>query len=203
MIPVDIRQGIKDALVLYYSGDADSIKDAFDQSSIARSTYYKYKSDHPDVVDEIEKDALSTAARQVDLVSRSFSNWQVMRSSEIQRMATALLSDRRLFDELQHIIFEDHRTVTINDKDKVIVNYPRDKMEAIKQLQQLARGGVLPEHFVPPQHHEERQSAGILNLGEGPSPEFSSIEVTTKDGRRLKASIDDPDIIEGEVDEEV
>jgi hypothetical protein len=199
-IPEPVRGILKQVLVLYYSGQAVSIQAAVEQvDGIGRTTFYKYKGDYPAEFEAISREAKAEAYRDRDDKQVAFDAEQFDVSVRLQRMAFDYLIDS--LPKIADIAKGEAREVKVDGKKKVIVPYPRDQNEAVKILQQLARGGVLPESapsrvsqmLGEPDEGDRESRLPVLLISDG----FTSVVAKAADGTTV--TVERGDIIEGEV----
>ena len=160
-IPDTERDAIRKALVLYYSGLA-KLADALKQTEgISKGTYYKRKADFRDEIDKIHDEAMVIALRERGDQQTAFGSEQLAASFEIQRAASQSL--RELVPELVRIARGEPRTIYDETKgaNKTLFPYARDQAEAVRILQSLAKGGVLPEGYVSPREPDAESQSNL------------------------------------------
>ena len=91
-------------------------------------------------------------------------------------------------------------------KTRTVVIYPRDKLAAIKQAQELARGGVLPEHYAAnlsaAENVDDEKALDPLTALMPVRTNFSQITATAPDGTKITATVErEGEVIEGEIEE--
>jgi hypothetical protein len=200
-IPEGIRAVLKQILVLYYTGQVTSIQDAVAQvGDLGRTTFYKYKGECPAEFEAIVREAKAEAFKAKDDKQIAFDAEQFDVSVRLQREAFAYLLDA--LPGIASIAKGEVREVKAGGKKKVIVPYPRDQNEAVKILQQLARGGVLPDSSqvtrLLDQPGDKKSETRLPALPV--SAQFTSVVARTADGTTVTVERGSGvDIIEGEV----
>ena len=157
---------IEEALVLYYTGKKRTMIDAFSSViGMSHGTYYSLKKEHPDEITDIIRSARVIAADERSDIEIAFSAEQLDVSIEVQRRAAEIIGES--LPELQRIAMAVHSTYTdtVREIEKTIAVYPRDQLGAITILQQLARGGTLPE---TPTHAPMRTGDNIVQVNVEP-----------------------------------
>jgi hypothetical protein len=201
-IPESVRTVLKQVLVLYYSGQAVSIQAAVEQvDGIGSTTFYKYRGDYPDEFEAISREAKAEAYKERDSKQVAFDAEQFDVSVQLQRMAFEYLLES--LPHIADIAQGKPRDVKSGGKKKTIVPYPRDQNEAVKILQQLARGGVLPEStpgkvagmIGEPDEGNKESKLPALPI----SAEFTSVVAKAADGTTVTVERGSGDIVEGEV----
>jgi hypothetical protein len=169
---------------------------------MGRTTFYKWKGDYPDEFDVISREAKAEAYKERDSKQVAFDAEQFDVSVQLQRMAFEYLIDS--LPHIADIARGEAREVKVKGRVKVIVPYPRDQNEAVKILQQLARGGVLPEGAPgrvaqilgePADEGDKESRLPVLPI----SAEFTSVVAKAADGTTVTVERGSADIIEGEV----
>ncbi len=202
-IPESVRAVLKQILVLYYSGQATSIQAAVERvDGMGRTMFYKHKKDHPDEFEAISREAKAEAFKIKNDKQIAFDAEQLDVSVYLQRMAFAYLIES--LPKIADIAKGEAREVEVKGKKKIIVPYPRDQNEAVKILQQLARGGVLPEsasgRIWQMLGESDEDSSNESRLPVLPiSAEFTSVVAKAADGTTVTVERGGGDIIEGEV----
>jgi hypothetical protein len=199
---------IHDALVRYYQG-LDAKRDALDDHpGCSSSTYYRWRDSHPEIVHEIELSARREARDRVSNREAAFAAEQSEASRDIQRWAMRALQDTDVRSSLIATARGEIEVIERQDgDDKEIIPYPRDRMRAVEILQDLARGGALPEataQYLHAEYHEssdDDEGTSLEDLGTGGNPNFREASGDTPDGRKVSRRINDDDIIEGEFEE--
>ena len=141
---------VRDALVLYFMGQA-SKKDAFKQTpGVAFSTYTSWKRSIPQQITPIETEARLIAQEHTSDKALAYSAEQLDLSIYVQRRSAQIIKSH--LDKLEDICAAKHQVVhdPTKDKDVFVLVYPRDVLGAFKQIQEMARGGVLPEQQLAP-----------------------------------------------------
>ncbi|MCP4539463.1 MAG: hypothetical protein GY832_20185 [Chloroflexi bacterium] len=202
-IPEQERAVLRQILVLYYTGQATSIQDAVAKvPEMGRTTFYRYKKDFPIEFDVISREAKAEAYQERDDKQVAFDAEQFDVSVKLQRMAFEGLIEA--LPGIVSIAKGEERDVTAKGKQKTIVPYPRDQNEAAKILQQIARGGVLPESAVgrigqmigePDEGDDKESKLPVLPI----SAEFTSVVAKAPDGTTVTIERGGTDILEGEV----
>ncbi len=199
-IPEQERAVLRQILVLYYSGRATSIQDAVAQvPEMGRTSFYKWKGDYPVEFDAISREAKAEAYKEKGDKQVAFDAEQFDVSVQLQRMAFEHLLAS--LPQIADIAKGEVRKVDVDGKTKVIVPYPRDQNEAMKILQQIARGGVLPESAVgrmvqaAGDSDEDDKQSGLPVLPI--SAEFTSVVAKAADGTTV--TVERGEVIEGEV----
>jgi len=214
-LSLDTSHGIYRGLFEYFMGQGPKTECL--KRHVSDSTYYRWRDSHPEVINEIEKVAKTAAFLEQEGDNMAFRAEQLQQSREIQLSAMKKLKDTGIIDTMADVALGVIRTIDMGeDRDpKVVVPYPRDQVEAVRRLQELARGGVLPEHMgdsyeflqrlmYSPDEKEEEVEEEVLtlqHLGLGITPEFTKITAQTADGTTYTASVEKPSIVEGEVNE--
>ncbi len=199
-IPEQERVVLRQILVLYYSGRAASIQDAVAQvDGMGRTTFYKLKGDYPIEFEAISREAKAEAYKEKGDKQVAFDAEQFDVSVQLQRMAFEHLMDS--LPKIADIAKGEVRKVDVDGKTKIIVPYPRDQNEAMKILQQIARGGVLPESapgrvgqmLGEPDEDDKQSGLPVLPI----SAEFTSVVAKAADGTTV--TVERGEVIEGEV----
>lgn len=207
-ISPDQARALKAALASYYKGER-SLTEALDiEEGTSTSTYYRLKDEHPSQMEQIDRSARREALLDKAGLQLHIEGAMMTESLAAQREAAMALL--QTIPHLLEIATGRSREVEVTGRDgesytKMIASYPRDMVAAAKLLQEIARGGTLPElptNFSAADEKDDRAPDPSTLLG--PGPDFSRIEITTPDGRRLTATVErDDEIIEGEVKDDV
>ena len=196
-IPETERKAILNALVLYYSGHA-KLADALKQTEgISKGTYYKRKADFPDEIKELHDEARAIALRERSDVQTAFDSEQLAASIEVQGAATEVL--KKVVPELARIARGEPRTVYVEEKGqhKTLFPYARDQAEAVRILQSLAKGGVLPEGYVSPRAPDAESQSNMLSLPPVIAPRTFNV-ITVPEGARVQVGSEAKDeVVEG------
>jgi hypothetical protein len=150
-------------------------------------------------MEDISREAKAEAYKDRDDKQVAFDAEQFDVSVHLQRMAFVYLMES--LPKIADIATGEAREVKVHGKKKVIVPYPRDQNEAVRILQQLARGGVLPEGapgrvsqmLGEPDAGGRESRLPVLPI----SAEFTSVVAKAADGTTV--TVEQGDIIEGEV----
>jgi hypothetical protein len=198
------ENAIFSALTMFYSGRVTTITAAFEQTSgCSKPTYYKYKERLPKEIALIDQRARQTALGMKSGKQLSFEARQVDASMKLQARAWEIVQGT--MDRLQHVA--EGGIIDVPDRDKPIVIYPRDSNEATRILVQIARGGILPEHYavappVPASGNEEQERQPDMIPLLPVNANFTKVTATRPDGTKFTATVEKADdVIEGEVDE--
>jgi len=193
------RQAILDSLLVRYTQNL-SLEAAFKKvGSMSRSTYQRLLRRFPDAVRDADAEAREIVHRQLRSEQLAFTTAQMAHSRDIQDRAADLIKEG--LPLLGQIVRGEVRTVQIGDEEKQIIAYPRDSLKAMEILQNLARGGVLPEGDLPFQQsaEEPQQPRAVLPPLIGGGTSFTKVTAETADGQTFTASVKSPDVINGEV----
>jgi len=203
------RRGILDALTAYYKGDCPSYSDAFaDTPGISRDTYYRYMREQPELIAEIDEEARALAAKSRGSVQLASDSMLLQESFAIQHQAADEL--HQAIAHIGRIARGEPSTLTLTNskgKEYTKVSYPShaSAVNAFTALQNVARGGVLPEAIARmvatvPQDDAPDQGQQLLPML-GARTDFTEVTATTPDGTKFTSRIDRGDIVEGEVEE--
>lgn len=201
-------QAVMHALHEYYSGKG-SLTECLDrEEECSAATYYRWSSKRPELVQELKALAKEKVAEQRSDADTAFLSKQLDISQDIQSQAFLLL--QKALPALGEVALGRTREVMIGEGEdqeiKYVVTYPRDQVEAVKRLQELARGGVLPEGWLQ-KLQEDFEDKGLEEgapslsdlMGTGVPANFKKITAERKDGSSVSVEISDADYIEGEV----
>lgn len=204
-----IASGMERGLHEYFMGYGTK-EECLDRHG-SSATYYSWKKKHPEAVEAIEHEARVAALVETDGDNIAFRASQLRASREVQVDAILKLKKAGIIDALADIALGQVRLVEMgpDEEPKRIIPYPRDQVEATRRLQELARGGVLPEsadvtmEFIERMlrkdaAQEEKGQTTLQKLGLGVTPEFTKITAETADGRVYTAEVSDSLVVEGE-----
>ena len=192
------RWTIVKALVLYYVG-ATHIADALNKTEgISKGTYYNRKEQHPDEIKRLHAEAKAIAMRERSGDQIAFEARQFNVSMELQQEAWDIVQGS--LERLRRIATGG--AIEVNGRDKPLVIYPRDSNEATRILLQVARGGVLPEHYavsspIPAGGNDDGEKQPKMIPLLPVNANFSSVTATTPDGTRFTAKVErDGEVVE-------
>lgn len=198
------RENIKVALVRYYNGDSPSYKSAFDDTSgIARDTFYRYKREQPELIDQIDSEARAIAARGKSSIQTASDAHMMHDSLVMQHRATEVLGD--VLEELARIATRQPLEMVIGKnkdgtpKTKILTPYARDAVAAAGIIQSIARDGVLPERArrviatVITSAAEKEADVGVGQMPTlGLSTNFRKVTAVAADGTEFMAELKSP-----------
>ena len=136
---------MREALTRYYLGLGTRGECLDDVSGCSETTYYRIRNEYPELVQAIDDSARLEALLRVSGEEIAFQGWQKRMSHVIQERATEALLDPRVMEAMLQIILGKSRTVVLDGTELPIIPYPRDQLEALRVVQDLARYGCLPE----------------------------------------------------------
>ena len=136
---------MREALIQHFLGRG-SVKQCIENTSgISESTFYRIRKDHPGLAEAIDNTARGEALYRVDGKTIAYQARQKRLSHEVQERAIEALLDPRVIQAILDIALGKPRQVEVAGETVTMIVYPRDQLKAIALLQDLARGGVLPE----------------------------------------------------------
>jgi hypothetical protein len=197
------------ALTRYFLGHGTK-KECFDQEEdCSDATFYTWREKHPQIVQAIEDNARLRGLKGQRGEDIAFESRQKRRSHEIQEWAIDAFERNDIKAALIDLALGTSRTVMMGDEEKHIVAYPRDQIQALELLQELARGGTLPEakkdalEFLDriaetEEEEEEHDGTTLDDFVTGVPAQFTRITAETADGRKLTAEVSQADVVEGE-----
>lgn len=184
---------ILDGLVVYHTTEC-TMQDAFKSiEGMSSSQYYRKKEANPDEIERLNRQALVLAQGKLNADYAAYQARSLVQSKEIQtRAAEAILE---ALPRLAQMAKGESITVPGEEgEDRVITVYPRDSTEAMFRLQQLARGGILPEHVSGP---VAEVTPPLPLLPAAVSPRFKSLTAESVDGTRVTLTVEPPDVVDG------
>jgi hypothetical protein len=190
---------MREALCHFYLGRG-SKKECFDAvNGCSETTYYRLKNEHPDLVAAIDNSARREALYRTNGEDIAFQARQKRRSRAIQEWAIGLLLDPRVMQATLDIALGIPRQVEVDGATMTIIVYPRDQLKAIALLQDLARGGVLPQtqgsftDILPVRGKTPSQRKNMTTLESigafGVRTDLSTITASKPDGQSIKVSV--------------
>ena len=200
----DERDAFRKALVIYYSGEP-RIADAFAQVEPGLiDRYYRRKKKFPDEIKAIDAEARAEARWERSRKRTTFEAGQTEQSMEMQRWAAEAL--KSVLPELRRIVMGKPKEVYDADGNlvKTLIVYPRDQLDAMRSLLNLARTGVMPEGFKdqPALAAKEQPGFNLPLLPLAPfDPNFTSVSATRPDGTRFTATVEKEGVIISELDD--
>lgn len=230
-LDVSVAMGMERALIRYFSGLSKKVQSFEEEDACSISTYYSWRHNYPDLVQAIEDRARLKALKAQRGEDVAWEARQKRRSHNIQEQAIEAMERPEVVGAMLEIVLGGYRTVDLEDYDEEgnlrakrynIVSYPRDQVEALKRLQELARGGALPEakaetlefldrlseekrlleHQQEDEEREEPEDTSTkledIGFGMGVGTRFTKITAETADGRTITAEVKEADIVEGE-----
>lgn len=205
-IDEESAENVYNALFDFYAGRGNKT-DCLDRHT-SHQTFYRMKSAYPEIVKRIDDSARIDALLEVFGDDIAFRAVQKVISRDVQMQAMLALRDQDIVSAMTTVALGSPRMVDLgNGEAKQIIAYPRDQVEAVRRLQELARGGVLPEEATNlleliGEKGEEEKSVTLQQLGLGITPDFTRITAQTADGTTYTAEVKRGDVIEGEFEEE-
>lgn len=207
-----VAQGMERALTHYFLGHGTK-KECFEaEEDCSDATFYTWRQQYPAIVQAIEDNARLRGLKGQRGEDIAFESKQKRRSHEIQEWAMGTFERRDIRHALISLALGEPRLVTMNGEEQSIVAYPRDQIQALELLQELSRGGTLPEakkdalEFLDriAEQDEETEDGGtkLDDLFIGVPTNFSKITVESADGRKLTAEVSQAEVVEGEVEYE-
>jgi hypothetical protein len=170
------------------------MRDAFERVPMSVDTYYRRKDKFPKQIEELERQAEAAGRRErLEMMDHSAYR-QIQATIELRDAAAeALLA---AMPKLRRILTQDSYEVVDGDGNrKTIIIYPRDKIRAIKLLQQLAQFGTMGRReLVLPQNEQYEPRLPVLP----PSPPINFTTVALPSG--TKVAVETPEVIDGEVE---
>ncbi len=204
-LPEKEREAILEALVKYYSGGA-KIADALTETEgISKSTYYNRKEQFPDEMDKLHAEARAKVLSERSGAQLAFEARILDQSYVLQEAAAQALL--KLVPVLERTARGEPRIVSVGGKEKMIVPYPRDRVEATRLMMSIAKDGVMPEWLgrrrsveaAKPPVESRVPMIPVLGI----STNFSKVSATTPDGRVITATVErDGDVVDGDVAEQ-
>ena len=188
----------RQALVSYYVEGPPIIR-AFDQVEPGLiDRYYRRRKNYPEEIERLNREARTLALLERSGDEIAFESEQIQMSQKIQRATVEQI--KSTIPNLASIARGESRVVRDRyiGKEKVMIVYPRDQIDAIRLLQSLARGGVLPERYKRVEVAESAQTTEpepLLDLL-GVSTNFTSLTTHAPDGRKFTATLEAGDVIE-------
>lgn len=223
---ITVAMGMERALAKYYAGLVQKKEALDEEEDCGVSTYYAWKKAHPDLVQYIEDRARLKALKHQRGEDVAWEARQKRSSHELQEKAIEALKSKELIPAMLDVALGGHRSLTMMadgkngpyEKIYNIISYPRDQVEAVRRLQELARGGALPEAKAETLEfldrlteertdaeyaEEEAEDTGTkledIGFGMGVGTRFTKITAETADGRTITAEVkDNIDVIEGD-----
>jgi hypothetical protein len=206
-------EGIYDALFEFFTTGGSKTKCLDEHTS--HQVYYRMRKSHPEVLQRIEDSARIDALLDTFGDDIAFRAAQKVVSRDVQMQAMLTLRDQNVIGAMADVALGKLREVDMGDGEvKQIVAYPRDQVEAVRRLQELARGGVLPEQAQDLLHllskrgamEEEEEIAEekavtLQQLGLGITPDFTRITAQTADGTTYTAEVKRGQVIDAEYEE--
>jgi len=207
----DERDAFRRALVSYYT-QGPPIADAFDQVQAGLvDRYYRRKKKFPDEIERINRQARREAAEQSAGDRQAADAEAIIFSAELQRRARQALMES--LPRLGSIARGEVQVYDLGETDrdgspkvKRIIAYSRDIVAAARLLQELARGGVLPENYRPPslepvadRDEEGPREPMIPVLGIG--TDFTRVTAITPDGTEYTAEVRPGVVVDVEAEE--
>jgi len=199
------RQAIEDALFAYYAGEQHTISEALTTTKgTGVGTYYQRRKDFPDEILGIQKTARLKAREFIAGQRQALDAEAIAASKELQANARKALQEG--LESLAIIARGEMREYSLDDKErdgtqkvKTILPYPRDIVGAMKILQELARGGVLPEGntILPPEYATEEQREPMIPIL-GIGADFTRVTATAMDGTQYTATVTPGVVIDAE-----
>lgn len=199
------------ALTRFFSGEGKKTELLEDEVGCSPSTYYRWRDKNVELMQTIEDRARLLALKQQRGEDVAWEARQKRLSHGIQEWAIDSLSRRDVQGALIELILGTTRTVMMGDEERHIVSYPRDQVQALQLLQEIARGGALPESRqgtlefldrIPMQdtdEEEEEKPSGpkLDDFILGIPTQFTKITAETANGRKLTAEVGN-NVVEGE-----
>ena len=197
------------ALTCYYRGEKKLPEALKDHANMSKSAYYRIKQDHAAIVGDLDR-----RARVEALLAKS--GKQLHLESHLQETSLSIQIDAAkgvlsAIPAVVAIALGESRFVTMTNKageeyEKQLPSYQRDIVAAVKLLQELGRGGTLPE--VPTIYAAGEQDGGggvdPAMLLAPPPHDFDKVVATAPDGTKLtleRPENPSPDIVDGEFSE--
>jgi len=212
-----VALAIESALTRYFKGLATKKEALSEEEGCSEGTYYTWRKEHPDLIQAIEDQARLKGLKAQRGEDIAFEARQKRRSHFVQEYAMEILEDVAVMEAMHSIVLGETRLVRQGEEEKYITAYPRDQIEALRRIQEIARGGTLPEpraealeflDRVPVENErwgrkekeeeEEKSGTTLEEIGFGASTRFTKITAETADGRKLTAEVSQEDVIEGE-----
>ena len=187
----------RETLVSYYV-EGPPIARAFDQVEPGLiDRYYRRRKNYPKEIERLNREARTLALLERSGNEIAFESEQIEISQKIQRAAVEQV--KSALPAIAKIAHGESRVVRDKNtgKQKVMIAYPRDQIDAIKLLQSLARGGALPEGYrrTEVETSQSSERTPMLDLLGVVTP----ITTQAHDGRRFTATLEAGDVIEGDV----
>lgn len=203
-----VAMGLERALARYFAGAGPKKQCLQEEENCSEGTYYTWRKENPALIQRIEDNARLRGLKHQRGEDIAWESRQKRESHLIQEWAIKALKQNDIKAALIDLALGNPRTITVGDEDKHIVPYPRDQIQALELLQELARGGALPEAkkdslaFLDrlTEYEEEDRDRGpsLDDFVLGVPTRFSKITAETPDGRKFTAEVTEPNIIEGE-----
>ena len=199
----DEREAFLKAMILYYS-EGLLIADAFDQVEPGLvDRYYRRRKLYPEEIEEINREALAVAQKEVSGEQLALAARQMRESRELQM--AAIEATKEALTKLGRIVNCEPFTV----EGKVIIPYPRDIIAAANVILEIARKGVMPatyprrlREFLEADKRQEPERTKPFIPVLGVNPKFSKITATAADGTEFTAEVKrTAEVIEGEIEE--
>ena len=215
---VTVAMAMERALVRYFSGLANKCEALDDEDGVSQGTYYTWRQKYPDTIQRIEDAARLKALKNQRGEDIAWESEQKRKSHELQARAIGALMDEQLVPALLEVALGGNRQIVITEdgddgpeeRIRNIIAYPRDQVEAVRRLQELARGGALPEakkdalEFLDnvteyEEGKEETKTGPTLDdMITGVPAQFTRVTAETADGRKFTAQVEEAEVIEGE-----
>ncbi len=200
------RADLKEALTIYYSVGGP-ITEAFVQvESGLIDRYYRRKKKYPEEIEEIHAEAQAAAQKLVSSRRLDVDAELERKSRDIQRQAVKALMAG--LPNLELIAMGGPLEIVNKGTGEVttVPVYPRNQAQATRVLLNLARDGIVPRKRGPRTSAGggmEKQDGAVLSLPVlGVPPDFSKLEYTKPDGRRISAAVErDGDVLEPDDEE--
>ena len=178
------------ALTAYYRGENKLEEALVVHANVSKSSYYRLKNEHPAIMGDLDRRAriealLAKSGKQLHLESQ-------LQEVSLEIQAAAAQGVRAAIPAVAAIALGESRFVTMTNKageqyEKQLPSYQRDIVAAVKLLQELGRGGTLPEVPTIYASSEDDRGDGVdpAMLLAPPPHDFDKVVATTQDGTKL------------------